>query len=87
MEGVGEVVVVVLTASFYLGNGGTASGLDRVSNIPISQDDFPALVHFAIDNGINLAVPGPEAPLVAGIEGYFRRGIHLASIRTPLLFS
>ncbi|RPB25650.1 phosphoribosylformylglycinamidine cyclo-ligase [Terfezia boudieri ATCC MYA-4762] len=55
------------------GNGGTASGLDKVSNIPISQDDFPALVHFAIDNGINLAVPGPEAPLVAGIEGCFRR--------------
>jgi phosphoribosylamine--glycine ligase len=29
--------------------------------------DFPALVAFAQDNAIDLVVPGPEAPLVAGI--------------------
>jgi phosphoribosylamine---glycine ligase len=29
--------------------------------------DFPALVAFAQDNAVDLVVPGPEAPLVAGI--------------------
>lgn len=56
------------------GNGGTATGISKVSNIPISSEDFPALVKFAVDNDIGLVVPGPEAPLVAGIEGNFRKG-------------
>ena len=34
---------------------------------PIGVMDFPALVAFAQDNEIDLVVPGPEAPLVAGI--------------------
>ena len=54
------------------GNGGTA-GLPKVTNnTALKADDFPALVEFAKKNNINLVVPGPEAPLVAGIEGYFR---------------
>ncbi|OAA53691.1 Phosphoribosylglycinamide synthetase [Cordyceps fumosorosea ARSEF 2679] len=54
------------------GNGGTA-GCSKVSNVTsVSADDFPALVKFAQSNGVNLVVPGPEAPLVDGIEGYFR---------------
>jgi len=72
----------------YLGNGGTASGLgSSVSNIPISQDDFPALVRFAIDNDVGLAVPGPEAPLVAGIEAYFRKGTYPTSILAQLFIN
>ncbi|KAI5804033.1 phosphoribosylglycinamide synthetase [Peziza echinospora] len=55
------------------GNGGTARGLDKVSNIAIDTEDFPALVKFAVENDIGLVVPGPEAPLVAGIEGHFRK--------------
>ncbi|CUS10818.1 unnamed protein product [Tuber aestivum] len=55
------------------GNGGTAHGMKNVSNINISVGDFPALVAFATKNGIDLVVPGPEAPLVDGIEGYFRK--------------
>ena len=35
--------------------------------VPIGVLDFPALVAFAKDNAIDLVVPGPEAPLVAGI--------------------
>jgi phosphoribosylamine--glycine ligase len=35
--------------------------------VPIAATDIPALVLFAIENGIELVVPGPEAPLVAGI--------------------
>ncbi|PWW74357.1 phosphoribosylamine--glycine ligase [Tuber magnatum] len=55
------------------GNGGTAHGMKNVSNIDIGVGDFPALVAFATKNGIDLVVPGPEAPLVDGIEGYFRK--------------
>ena len=35
--------------------------------MPIGVLDFSALVAFAQDNEIDLVVPGPEAPLVAGI--------------------
>ncbi|KAL6850876.1 Bifunctional purine biosynthetic protein ADE1 [Amphichorda felina] len=55
------------------GNGGTAS-CPKVSNVStVSADDFPGLVSFAQSQGVNLVVPGPEAPLVDGIEGYFKQ--------------
>ncbi|KAG8532068.1 uncharacterized protein KY384_003705 [Bacidia gigantensis] len=57
------------------GNGGTARGRDKVSNISISSDDFPALVQFSKDQAINLVVPGSEAPLVAGVTDYFKNAI------------
>ncbi|CAH0000189.1 unnamed protein product [Clonostachys byssicola] len=54
------------------GNGGTAT-CPKVSNISsVSASDFPGLVSFAQSNGVNLVVPGPEAPLVDGVEGFFR---------------
>lgn len=57
------------------GNGGTARGLRGVENVgTVKPDDFPGLVAFAKENEINFVVPGPEAPLVAGIERYFRNG-------------
>ncbi len=46
------------------GNGGTAT---EGTNVPISDSDVHGLVAFATDNGINLVVAGPEAPLVAGL--------------------
>lgn len=54
------------------GNGGTASGIPKVSNVALSR--FPELVDFAVKNEIGLVVPGPEAPLVEGIEECFRKG-------------
>ncbi|KAH0566410.1 hypothetical protein GP486_000193 [Trichoglossum hirsutum] len=55
------------------GNGGTARGLAKVKNVAdVKPDDFSSLVEFAKKVGVNLVVPGPEAPLVDGIEGYFR---------------
>lgn len=33
-----------------------------------------ALVKIAKDLGVDLVVPGPDAPIVDGIEGYFREG-------------
>ena len=57
------------------GNGGTAHGLPNVENIStVKSDDFPGLVAFAVKHDVNLVVPGPEAPLVAGIEAHFRKG-------------
>lgn len=54
------------------GNGGTSS-CPKVSNIDrVKADDYPGLVALAKEYNVNLLVPGPEAPLVDGIEGYFR---------------
>ncbi|MEJ0016380.1 MAG: phosphoribosylamine--glycine ligase [Acetobacteraceae bacterium] len=46
------------------GNPGIAQVAECVA---IGALDFPALIAFAQDNEIDLVVPGPEAPLVAGI--------------------
>jgi phosphoribosylamine---glycine ligase len=46
------------------GNPGIA---DVASCVDIAATDIAALVGFAQDNAIDLVVPGPEAPLVAGI--------------------
>ncbi|KAL5533963.1 ADE57 [Sanghuangporus baumii] len=55
------------------GNGGTAQ-LEKTTNIDVSTGpDFAALVDFAIQNNVNLVVPGPEQPLVDGIELAFRK--------------
>jgi phosphoribosylamine--glycine ligase len=46
------------------GNPGTA---ELAENVAISASDIAGLVRFAVDQKIDLVVPGPEAPLVAGI--------------------
>ncbi|KAI5475988.1 phosphoribosylamine--glycine ligase / phosphoribosylformylglycinamidine cyclo-ligase [Pseudohyphozyma bogoriensis] len=53
------------------GNGGTGS-VDKTENVAISAGDFPKLVQFAVENNVNLVIPGPEQPLVDGIEAVFR---------------
>ncbi|PGG97255.1 phosphoribosylamine-glycine ligase [Polytolypa hystricis UAMH7299] len=54
------------------GNGGTAAGSgSKITNVNVKGDDYPALVAFALENNVNLVVPGPEAPLVDGIQGCF----------------
>ena len=56
------------------GNGGTTS-VGKVTNIgSISPEDFPALLAFAREHEVNLVVPGPEVPLVAGIGSFFCSG-------------
>jgi len=52
------------------GNAGTAV---EAENVPIAADDIPALVKFVKQNGIELTIVGPEAPLVAGIVDVFQR--------------
>lgn len=56
------------------GNGGTGRGSAKMSNVNIKGDDYAGLVAFSQKNGVNLVVPGPEAPLVDGIQGYFQAG-------------
>ena len=54
------------------GNGGTA-GLPKVTNNnTVSENDFAALLSLAKQERINLVVPGPEQPLVDGVENVFR---------------
>lgn len=53
------------------GNGGTST-CPKTTNIDGKADDYPALVQLAKEHNVNLVVPGPEAPLVDGIQGYFR---------------
>ncbi|SCW02936.1 LAFE_0F17546g1_1 [Lachancea fermentati] len=58
------------------GNGGTSSVSDKVVNVPSldpSPSKFDALKHFAIENKINLVVPGPEQPLVDGVSEVFSK--------------
>jgi phosphoribosylamine--glycine ligase len=46
------------------GNPGTAA---LAENVPIRATDISGLVAFAVAEKIDLVIPGPEAPLVAGI--------------------
>ena len=46
------------------GNGGTA---DDAENVDIPATDFERLIKFARENNVDLAVVGPELPLVEGI--------------------
>lgn len=46
------------------GNPGTAA---FAQNVPLRGGDIAGLVAFAVEQKIDLVIPGPEAPLVAGI--------------------
>ena len=57
------------------GNGGTAAGLPKVQNVnDLDVNDFSNIIEFARTHRINLIVPGPEVPLVAGIADVVRAG-------------
>ena len=48
------------------GNAGTARE-PGVRNVPLDADENVRLLAYALTEGVELVVPGPEAPLVAGI--------------------
>jgi len=50
------------------GNGGTAL---EAENVTIAADDIKELLAFAKDQGVDLTIVGPEAPLVKGIVNLF----------------
>ena len=53
------------------GNAGTAHEA-KCENVAIAADDVDALLKFAQGNKIDLAIVGPEAPLVLGVVDRFR---------------
>ncbi|KAJ3276213.1 hypothetical protein HDV01_005661 [Terramyces sp. JEL0728] len=55
------------------GNGGTAGSKIQQINIPVVAPHFRELVEFAVANNVELVVPGPEQPLVDGVELQFRK--------------
>src|SRR6056297_1510040 len=52
------------------GNAGTAQ---LAENVPLKDSDITGLLRFARDKKIDLTIPGPEAPLVAGVVDEFRK--------------
>lgn len=52
------------------GNPGTAT---LGTNVPIKSDDIEKLAQFAVEQGIDLTVVGPEIPLTLGIVDEFQR--------------
>jgi phosphoribosylamine---glycine ligase len=59
-----------LCGTFYIapGNAGTA---EYGVNLPISYNDFEGIRQACIDYKIDIVIPGPEDPLVAGIYDFF----------------
>ncbi|KAI9727175.1 MAG: hypothetical protein M1828_007376 [Chrysothrix sp. TS-e1954] len=54
------------------GNGGTAL-VPKTRNMPdVPASDFNRLLAFAMQEDVNLLIPGPEDPLVTGIVDHFR---------------
>lgn len=58
------------------GNPGTArlacKGGGKSENVAIGVDDFEAQKQFAVENGIDMVVVGPEDPLVKGVYDSFK---------------
>jgi len=54
------------------GNAGTRA-IPRAENVSIAVEDIPALVAFATQQQIDLALIGPEAPLAAGLADALRQ--------------
>jgi len=54
------------------GNAGTARE-PGVRNVPLEADENARLVAFAVTEDVELVIPGPEAPLVAGLVDQMER--------------
>ena len=59
------------------GNAGTANVGE---NVDIKADDFNKLKDFAVENGIDMVVVGPEDPLVKGIYDDFKNDLRTSGI-------
>ncbi|GAB7362425.1 hypothetical protein MBLNU230_g2747t1 [Neophaeotheca triangularis] len=65
------------------GNGGTARVPKTTNHPTVSASDFPALVTHARTHNLNLLIPGPEAPLVAGITDTFTSQLPSCAVFGP----
>ena len=59
------------------GNAGTSQ---IATNVNINPTDFNAVKETVLDNGINMVVVGPEAPLVDGVHDFFLADNELKNI-------
>ena len=59
------------------GNAGTSSS---GTNLNLDPEDFNAIKKAVADNGIEMVIVGPEAPLVGGIHDFFLRDDSLRSV-------
>ena len=59
------------------GNAGT---MEAGENVAIKADDFDRLKDFAVENGVDMVVVGPEDPLVKGIYDAFKTDARTAAI-------
>ncbi|KAJ3324455.1 hypothetical protein HDV06_006866 [Boothiomyces sp. JEL0866] len=55
------------------GNGGTIGSKITQINTPVVAPRFKEIVDFAVSNNVELVIPGPEQPLVDGVETAFRK--------------
>ncbi|CAO3666861.1 hypothetical protein G6F70_004244 [Rhizopus microsporus] len=54
------------------GNGGTENGT-KITNVKLGVSEFDKLKDFAVENKIDLVIPGPEQPIVEGIQAVFKK--------------
>ena len=59
------------------GNAGTEN---EGTNLEVDPENFEEVKNAVIKNGINIVIVGPEAPLVAGIQDYFKSDEKLKNI-------
>lgn len=59
------------------GNPGTA---EVGTNVSLKLTDFKGIKKFVLENGINLVIVGPEAPLVEGIADFFNTDVELQDV-------
>ena len=60
------------------GNGGTALMGGKVENLLVpwgGAAGYGDVVNWAVGRGVDLVVPGPEQPLVDGVETLFKKGL------------
>ena len=60
------------------GNAGTS---EVAENVNLKETDFESIANFALTNGVELIVVGPEAPLVEGIRDFFTSDIKFKNIK------
>ena len=60
-------------STVFVAPGNPGSALEaKCRNVPIAATDVAGLLHFASQEGVDLTVVGPEAPLVLGVVDSFR---------------
>lgn len=61
-----------LVSQIFCAPGNAGIGL-MAHNVPLAASQIDKLVTFALDNGIDLTIVGPEAPLIGGLADRLRR--------------